>query len=71
MLLPSCSWSFRRSEIFFSVSEWFLLKFRVNDVREKLSISKIENATNVLSRNFRKKPPIAAETSQEIEGYIL
>lgn len=57
--------------MFFSVSEWFLLKFRVDNVREKLSISKIENATNVLSRNVRNKPPIAAQRSQKIEDYIL
>lgn len=57
--------------MFFSVSEWFLLKFRVNNVREKLSISKIENATNMLSRNVRNKPPVAAQTSKEIEDYIL
>lgn len=57
--------------MFFSVSEWFLLMFRVNNVREKLSISKTENGTNMLSRNVRKKPPTAAQTSQEIEDYIL
>jgi hypothetical protein len=48
-----------------------LLKFSVNNVREKLSISKTENATNMLSRNFRNKPPIDAQTYEEIEDYIL
>lgn len=57
--------------MFFSVSGWFLLKFRVNNVREKLPISNIENATNTLSRNVRNKPPIDAQTSQKIEDYIL
>jgi hypothetical protein len=57
--------------MFFSVSVWCLLKFRVNKVREKLSISKIENATNMLSRNVPNKPPIAAQTSKEVEDYIL
>jgi len=45
--------------------------FRVNNVQERLSICKIEHATNMLSRNFRNKPPIVAQTSQEIEDYIL
>jgi hypothetical protein len=57
--------------MFFSVIEWFLLKFQVNDFREKLSISKIENATSMVSLKVRNKPPIDAETSQEIEDYIL
>jgi hypothetical protein len=41
------------------------------EVRENLSVSKIENSTNMLSRNVRDKPPIAAQTSQEIEDYVL